>query len=152
MLLSGILALDDWLLTLWVAARHGVDPLLLVAVGWRETNWGRRGAGKRGWHLGYGYFPGSPVLERYRGLRNQLEGAASQLARDLGATPTSQSQLRRFASESWRPADPGAWAKGVWQAYCALTDDLSLLLGERPRHPGPLTGGRAQERAATRTP
>ena len=78
--------------------------------------------------------------------------AASQLARDLGATPTSQSQLRRFASESWRPADPGAWAKGVWQAYCALTDDLSLLLGERPRHPGPLTGGRAQERAATRTP
>jgi hypothetical protein len=132
MLLSDMLTPDDWLLASWVAGRHGVDPLLLVAIGWRETNWGRQGAGRLGWHLGYGYYPGSPVLEQYRGLRNQLEGTAAQLARDLGPY-ISLFSLRRFARESWRPGDPNAWSEGVWRTYSALSDDLSRLFGEEPR-------------------
>jgi len=51
----------DWELVKSICLDYGVSPYLIAAIGWHETHWGRLGAGKIGWILGYGYFPGSKV-------------------------------------------------------------------------------------------
>ncbi|GAI12177.1 unnamed protein product, partial [marine sediment metagenome] len=58
---------------------YNFTPYLIAAIGWHETHWRRLGAGVRGWILGYGYFPGSTVKEKYRGLENQLKGACPMI-------------------------------------------------------------------------
>lgn len=127
MKLSDVMTLSDWVKVLDTASEFAVSPYLIAAIGWHETHWGRLGAGRKGWILGYGYFPGSTVAEKYKGLENQLRGACRQIARDL-KKPLSLSTLTDFAKNSWKPGNPEAWAESVWKIYTALQDDLSPLL------------------------
>ncbi|GAH98946.1 unnamed protein product, partial [marine sediment metagenome] len=65
----------DWTVVVRYCENYNITPYLIAAIGWHETHWGKLGAGRYGWILGYGYFPGSTVKEKYRGLENQLKGA-----------------------------------------------------------------------------
>ncbi|MBC7343853.1 MAG: hypothetical protein H5U03_00170 [Clostridia bacterium] len=136
MKLSEILPLEEWVIVRNIAGEYAQDPKLVVAIGWHETHWGRLGAGREGWILGYGYFPGSKVKEKYRGLENQLRGACWQMQRDL-KKPLTYANLLDFAVNSWRPGNPQAWAQSVWSIYQSLVDDLTQELTPEPWEPGP---------------
>lgn len=124
MKLSQVMSAQDWALTRQIAGEYGVDPLLLAAIGWHETHWGRLGAGRYGWHLGYGYYPGSEVKERYRGLERQLRGAAEHYRRHFQG-PLTAENLLDYSRRAWRAGDPDAWARSVWRIYTTLQDDLT---------------------------
>lgn len=112
----------DWNLVTSIATAFPQEPYLIAAIGWHETNWGRIGAGPGGWYLGYGYYPGSPVKEKYRGLAAQIRGAHAQISRDL-KLPLTQSSLTTFALDSWRSSAPVSWARSVWSIYSGLVGE-----------------------------
>lgn len=124
MRLSQVMSASDWQLTRQVAAQYGVDPLLLAAIGWHETHWGRLGAGRNGWHLGYAYYPGSTLKDQYKGLDRQLHGAASHVQRHFRG-PLTYENLLQYSRNAWRAGDPDAWARSVWTIYTNLVDDLT---------------------------
>lgn len=109
----------NWVLVTKICSNYSVDPLFIAAIGWHETHWGRLGAGLSGWILGYGYFPGSTVKEKYKGLENQLNGACAQIKRDMNL-PIELANVENFAQYSWKPSAPIAWAKSVFSIYTSL--------------------------------
>ncbi|MBA7530535.1 hypothetical protein ES705_22743 [subsurface metagenome] len=113
----------DWNLVL----RYGVDfenePYLIAAIGWHETHWGKLGAGRTGWILGYGYFPGSTVKEKYRYLENQLKGATKML-KDHFHAPITLDNITDFAVNHWKSGAPRSWAKSVYSIYYNLRKDI----------------------------
>jgi len=117
--ISDMMSLDEWRVVCGIAARYRVDPILLAAIGWHETHWGRLGAGRRGWYLGYGYYPGSKIAEQVRGLIPQLKGASRMLHRGM-QWPVTYQHLLAFAERYWRPGNPAAWARSVWRIYQQL--------------------------------
>ena len=129
MILSKILSKEEWELVKRISNEYNVDPLLIIAIGWHETNWGRLGAGRYGWHLGYGYYPGSKVKEKYQGLENQLRGACWQIGRDL-KLPLTHESLTEFAKTSWKPGSPELWANAVWYYYQQLENDYDTEEGK----------------------
>lgn len=114
----------DWSAVKVICARWKVDPYFIAAIGWHETHWGRLGAGKIGWILGYGYFPGSTVKEKYKGLFNQVEGACKQIVRDM-KLPITLTNVINFAIESWRSGAPRSWAQSVYSIWSNLAKDIS---------------------------
>ena len=101
----------DWRMVKSIASRYGVDPLLLVAIGKIETDWGRLGDGRNGNVLGVGsYDTGSSY--QWAGLRNQLR-KGSELLKSWGAT-TLDAVVGGKAS-SWA-TDPG-WESAVASKY-----------------------------------
>jgi len=117
--ISDMMSLDEWRVVCGIAAKYRVDAVLLAAIGWHETHWGRLGAGKRGWYLGYGYYPGSKVMYKYQGLIPQLEGASRLLKRGM-KWPVTYEHLQEFARKYWKPGNPDAWAESVWKIYQGL--------------------------------
>jgi len=117
--ISDMMSLDEWRVVCGVAARYRVDAVLLAAIGWHETHWGRLGAGRRGWYLGYGYYPRSRVMYKYQGLIPQLRGASGMLKRGM-KWPVTYEHLLEFARKYWRPGNPDAWAESVWKIYQEL--------------------------------
>ena len=113
---------SDWALVLKYCVFHPEAPYLVAGIGWHETHWGRLGAGKGGWHLGFGYYPGSKVKEKYRGLENQLKGACSMISKYF-KFPVSQSSCINFATAHYKPSVPTAWGKSVYSIYSALEKD-----------------------------
>lgn len=111
----------DWNKILYYSNVYKVNPNLIAAIGWHETHWGKLGAGRTGWILGYGYFPGSTVQDYYKGLDRQLQGAMSQINRDFKGS-INLSNITNFAVGSWKSSAPGAWAKSVWNIYQQLPD------------------------------
>lgn len=99
---------------------YNLPPDLLAAIGWHETHWGELGAGRQGWYLGYGYYPGSTVAEKYRGLVPQLTGAAKQIAGFFKGREITQDSWLAFSRESWRAGDPDTWAASTWRLYEGL--------------------------------
>jgi hypothetical protein len=117
----------QWLMTWSIAKHFGLDPKLLVAIGWHETHWGRLGAGRSdGWPLGYAYFPGSTIKDHYKSLPSQL-AAVSRFIQKGYPTYTSLSfeGLLEFSRKIWRAGDPDNWAKRVWEYYQQIEDDYS---------------------------
>ena len=55
------------------------NPVLIAAIGWHETQWGRLGWGRSGYHLGYGAWNEKEAAEKYRGIENQIRYAGSQI-------------------------------------------------------------------------
>lgn len=100
-----------------VAQIYNLPVNLLAAIGWHETHWGELGAGREGWYLGYGYYPGSTVAEKYRGLVPQLTGAAKQIASYFKGRELTEETWLAFSRQSWRAGDPDAWAAGTWRIY-----------------------------------
>lgn len=113
----------DWTMVVRYCENYNFTPYLIAAIGWHETHWGRLGAGVRGWILGYGYFPGSTVKEKYRGLENQLKGACPMIARGF-KFPVTQSSCINFAINYYKPSVPTAWGKSVYSIYSGLEKDI----------------------------
>lgn len=133
----------DWQLVLKYTRDFANEEYLIAAIGWHETNWGRLGAGKIGWILGFGYFPGSTVAEKYKGLENQLIGATSML-RDHFNPPITLASIRTFSINHWKASAPTAWANSVWSIYLGLIGGIepSVPPGEEiPEVPGEVPPG-----------
>ncbi|MBA7591663.1 hypothetical protein ES708_33823 [subsurface metagenome] len=113
----------DWSAVKTICARWKVDPYFIAAIGWHETHWGKLGAGPIGWVLGYGYFPGSTVKDKYKGLYKQIEGACKQIARDM-QLPITLVNVTNFAVESWKSGAPRSWAKSIYSIWSNLTKDI----------------------------
>lgn len=109
----------DWQLVTSICQRYNVDPYLIAAIGKHETQWGTAGAGKIGWILGYGYFPGSTVKEKYKGLENQVIGALNQFSKYMQSPLTLQS-ITDLAVNHWKSSAPGSWAKSVYSIYISI--------------------------------
>ena len=109
----------DWALVLKYANNFENEPYLIAAIGWHETHWGKLGAGRIGFILGYGYWPGSTVKEKYKGLVNQLKGANKMLV-DHYHRPVSLDHTTDFAVNHWKSSAPRSWAKSVYSIYSNL--------------------------------
>ncbi len=110
---------SDWNTVLSICGSYGVDPFLIGAIGWHETHWGKLGAGKIGWILGYGYFPGSTVAEKYKGLLNQVTGACGMISGHL-LQPITEVNMISFAVNTWRSSAPESWARSVYSIYVSI--------------------------------
>lgn len=109
----------DWNLVLKYANSFENEPYLIAGIGWHETHWGKLGAGKIGFILGYGYWPGSTVKEKYRGLVNQLNGANRMLVEHY-KRPITLDNTTDFAVNHWKSSAPRSWAKSVYSIYSNL--------------------------------
>ena len=107
---------NDWNLILRHANNFLNEPYLIAGIGWHETHWGRLGAGKIGFILGYGYWPGSTVKDKYKGLINQLKSANSMLV-DHYRRPITLNNTIDFAVNHWKSSAPRSWAKSVYSIY-----------------------------------
>jgi len=119
MKIEDIMSPEDWRLVRGISEQYMVSPYLIAAIGWHETHWGRLGAGRRGWHLGFGYYQGSKIKNKTKGLANQVRYAADFISRYL-ERPLNYEHLLRFSVERWQAGDPTAWAKSVWNIYLSI--------------------------------
>ncbi|MGB9772344.1 MAG: hypothetical protein ACPLX7_10290, partial [Candidatus Kapaibacteriota bacterium] len=103
---SDMVTRSQWETIVRICSKYKVNPGLILAIGWHETQWGRLGAGQQGWYLGYGYYPGSTVAEQYRGLENQLEGACKHIQAYLNPYPLDYAHLLSYSKNYWRAGDP----------------------------------------------
>jgi len=113
----------DWTAVTAICSRFKVDPYFIAAIGWHETHWGKLGAGKIGWILGYGYWPGSTVKDKYKGLYKQVEGACKKIVRDM-KLPITLANVINFAVTSWKSSAPTAWARSVFNIYSSLAKGI----------------------------
>lgn len=132
MLLSEIMSLEDWKIVKQLAPKN---PLLIAAIGWHETQWGRLGWGRSGYHLGYGCFDADNAANVYRGMEQQVRYGYAQLERDLKSFPNVfQEDIEDFGFNSWKPGyynrstgeyvNTGrGWGKAVWGYYTELEND-----------------------------
>jgi hypothetical protein len=127
MKLSDIMPFSDWVKVQGIATDYGGNPLLMAAIGWYETHWGRLGWGKEGYHLGYSCVSETQADPKYQGMENQVIAACWQIRRDL-KLPLTLDSLIAFARESWKPGNPLSWASGVWGILIGLQNDYTGLL------------------------
>lgn len=104
----------DWALVKTYGALYGIDPLVLVAIGFHETHWGTLGLGKQGLILGVGAYD-SGASYKWRGLNAQLSQGAKILAQH--GVHTIQDIMSGKAS-FWA-TDP-QWKAGVVSWYNQL--------------------------------
>ena len=76
---------EDWTLVRRICRRHGVDPLLIVAIGMAETHWFTKGDGLKGNGLGVGSYDSGSTY-KYSGVRGQVRRACEILAMRRAAT------------------------------------------------------------------
>lgn len=102
---------SDWTLAKTYGHLYGVDPLILVAIGFEETDWGRTGLGKQGLILGVGAYDSGPTF-KWKGLNAQLSEGAKLLSQH--GVHTIQDVMQGKA-DFWTP-DAG-WRNGVVTLY-----------------------------------
>lgn len=139
MTLSDIMTPEQISMVRQVSQLYNVPEELLAAIGQHETHWGQLGAGKQGWYLGYGYYPGSTVAEQYKGLLPQLQGASSQIANFFRNKSLTWENWQDFARQSWRPGDPRAWAESTWTIYQQLREETAQAKPGMSIGPAPTT-------------
>lgn len=143
---------SDWRLIL-ERARGNLDVAhFIAAIGWHETRWGTVGAGRRGFHLGYGVFdtPNPRVEARTRGLQNQIDGVIFELSkffgnRDIQTWRIDRATINRFHDVEWRSTAGGGawWRDGVGRIYESLRGRANINIAPfdinryRPRLPTP---------------
>jgi S1-C subfamily serine protease len=114
------------------------NPVLIAAIGWHETQWGRLGWGRSGYHLGYGAWNEKEAAEKYRGLENQIRYAGGQIrnwykknGRDL--VKPGRVSLEDFGYNSWKPGSyingvfvntGRTWGKAVYNHYVNIVNDF----------------------------
>lgn len=113
----------DWQATVTICSKWKVDPYFIAAIGWHETHWNTHPRSPKNYHLGYGWFPGSTVKEKYKGLLMQIEGACKQISRDM-QLPITLVNVTHFAVTSWRSSTPTAWAKSIYSIWFSLTKGI----------------------------
>ena len=119
MKLNELMSLTDWQIVCSITVQFKVDPVLIAAIGWHETRWGRLGAGKRGWYLGYGYYPKSAISEETKGLCHQVYYASKFISRYM-KPPYTYNKILEFAKLHWKPGNPDVWANSVYDKYQQL--------------------------------
>ena len=97
----------------------GVDPYLIFAIGWHETQWGTKGWGRYGYILGVGCYNEKKVDEHFKGLVAQVTWAVHNISDFIGFRVT-QKGLENFARHVWKPGNPSLWAADVWRCYAEL--------------------------------
>lgn len=114
---------SDWRLVNLICNSNSQEPYLIAAIGWHETHWGLLGAGRLGFILGFGYYPGSTLLDKYRGLENQLKGADSMIRSNLDF-PVTQNSLDDFAVNHWKSGASLSWSKSVFSIFVNLAQGI----------------------------
>jgi hypothetical protein len=71
---------SDWKTVRRICRRHGIDPLLIVAIGIAETHWFTRGDGLKGNGLGVGSYDSGSTY-KYSGVQGQVRRACEILAK-----------------------------------------------------------------------
>lgn len=107
----------DWAMVKAYGARYNVDPLLLVAIGFQETNWGKTGLGTRGLILGVGAYDSGPTF-KWAGLDKQLDQGGKILAQH-GVHTVADVQAGKAAF--WTKS--AGWKEGVVANYARLQKD-----------------------------
>lgn len=121
----------DWATAQKWGKAYGVDPVLLVAIGFHETKWGKLGDGRNGNILGVGSFD-SGSSYKWAGVDNQLhEGAKILAAHHVHTIADVRAGLAR-----WWATDP-AWAQGVSGWY----DKIKGGFADTSTATTPTTGG-----------
>lgn len=149
MKLSEIMSQNDWAFVHATCTPERVNPKLIAAIGWHETHWGRLGMGKYGYYLGiscwtrtqsqYNSDKGKGLIDSetyrrtedghlycllpYKGLAPQVNWAISRFKGVVPFEPGYPDVLN-IARNIWKPGNPEAWAKSVWQIYSNLQVDL----------------------------
>lgn len=104
----------DWSLAKKWGSAYGVDPMLLVAIGFHETHWGTLGDGRNGNVLGVGSFD-SGSSYKWSGVDNQLHEGAKILAQHGVHTIGDV----RAGKAGWWATDAN-WKNGVSSWYDKL--------------------------------
>lgn len=111
------------------------NPYIILAIGWHETQFGRLGAGRQGYYLGYGYYSAGNGDERYKGLIPQITGAYGMLKKSLRGWPVIlPDTIADFGYNFWRPGSYDSngkynntgrqWGASVWKYYQKIIDAL----------------------------
>ena len=132
---------DDWRIVRNVSRKHGVDPLLIVAIGWSETHWFTKGDGLKGNGLGVGSYDSGSVY-KYAGVRKQVKRACEILIRRKATSIVDIMEGALHASGKWEngkyvgamgsvewasadTADRGfPWTKNVVSTYKKIVRDF----------------------------
>jgi len=151
MKLSEMLTHDQWKQIVNMCIPQNVPPLLIAAIGWHETHWGRLGMGKYGYYLGVSCWDRNDQQYlrdkekdnvdyksytrttaghlycniHYRGISGQVGWAVEKFK---GKIPMSfgYPHVLNIAKNIWKPGAPEAWAKSVWNIYSGLDIDYPV--------------------------
>jgi hypothetical protein len=77
----GNIPVEDWKVVQKVARAYEVDPFLIVAIGFAETQWFKKGLGLQGLGLGVGAYDSGATF-RYAGVKKQVERGCQILRRN----------------------------------------------------------------------
>ncbi|MHB1253017.1 MAG: D-Ala-D-Ala carboxypeptidase family metallohydrolase [Candidatus Humimicrobiaceae bacterium] len=116
---------NDWQLVNSICNFNPEEPYLIASIGWHETHWGTIGAGVNGYHLGFGFYPGSPLLAKVKGLENQLKYAHKFIMAHF-IFPVTLESTTEFAVNHWKSSVPTAWAKSVYSQFINITKEQSV--------------------------
>lgn len=111
-----------------IAGQYNVDPKLILAIGWHETQWGRLGDGTSGMYTGYGsYDSGSDYS--LAGFESQVKGTAQKM-KSWGMTPGSVTLDRLILGNTGQLpsgiyATDQNWPNAVFNIYKGLTGGSS---------------------------
>lgn len=72
---------EDWAVVQSIARSYEVDPLLIVAIGFAETQWFKTGLGLQGLGLGVGAYDSGPTF-KYAGVEKQVKRGCQILRRN----------------------------------------------------------------------
>lgn len=139
---------NDWRVVRQICRRHGVDPLLIVAIGWCETHWFTKGDGLKGNGLGVGSYDSGSTY-RYAGVRAQVTRACEILAKNKATTIADIADGKLHASGRWdngkyvgpggsvrwasadtadggpHQGQPYPWTRNVIKTYARIIRDLA---------------------------
>lgn len=128
---------DDWAVVQHVARRYGIDPMVLVAIGVHETQWGSAGAGREGYILGVGVPDSGGKKTQYQGLHEQLVGAA-KILNNYGVHTIKDLATGVLAPHGGhvRYASDTGWTSNVVAAYNDLSGGKSHITVDASAIPG----------------
>ena len=92
---------------------------ILYAISWHETQHGKLGAGKQGYHMGVGVPTNGAKKPRFKGWVQQCDWVAQRLARCQRANGNelTHKTILQYANMYHKPDNRKAWANSVWTVY-----------------------------------
>lgn len=121
----GYITEKDWELINQICNFDIQEPCLVASIGWHETHFGQIGAGTTGYILGFGFYPGSPLLDKVKGLANQLKYAHEFIVASF-KFPVTLESTTEFAVNHWKSSVPTAWAKDVYNIFVSITKEQPM--------------------------
>lgn len=92
--------LEDWEIVCEIADANGVDPLILVAIGFAETAWFTKGDGLKGNGLGCGSYDSGSTY-KYAGVRKQCEFACRNFKKNKVKTIDDIRGGKLYSTGKW---------------------------------------------------